>query len=45
MDYMLLLDDEEEDEPKPGEKTGCGCLPTALIGMLIVLLIAFLGRA
>ena len=42
MEYMLLYDDEEEDEPKPGDKSGCGCLPTLLIvGQIIILLIVF----
>ena len=41
-DYMLLLDDDEEDEPKPGEKSGCGCLPMLAVGVLIfVLLLVF----
>ena len=41
MEYMLLYDDEE-DEPKPGDKSGCGCLPTLLIvGPIIILLIVF----
>ena len=45
MDYMLLLDDDEEDEPKPGEKSGCGCLPTLLAGVLLaVLFLVFAGR-
>ena len=45
MDYMLLLDDDEEDEPKPGEKVGCGCLPALLIGVLLaVLFLVFAGR-
>ncbi len=41
MDYMLLLDDDEEDEPKPGEKSGCGCLPAVLlcVGILLILLL------
>lgn len=26
MDYILLLDDDEEDKPKLGEKSGCGFL-------------------
>lgn len=40
MEYMLLYD--EEDEPKPGDKSGCGCLPTLLIvGLIIILLIVF----
>lgn len=42
MEYMLLYDDDEEDEPKPGEKSGCGCLPTLLIvGLIIILLLVF----
>ncbi len=45
MEYMLLLDDDEEDEPKPGEKAGCGCLPMLVIGMLAAVLIAVLGKS
>ena len=44
MNDMLLLDDDEEDEPKPGKKSGCGCLPTMLIGVLIVIVLAVLGN-
>ena len=44
MTYMLLLDDDEEDEPKPGEKSGCGCLPTLLIVGLISILLVVFGR-
>lgn len=43
MDYMLLLDDDE-DEPKPGEKSGCGCLPMLVVGVLLVILLAVLGN-
>ncbi len=43
MEYMLLLDDEE-DEPKSDEKSGCGCLPAVLFGILLVLLIACMGH-
>ncbi len=39
MDYMLYLDDDEEDEPKPGEQSGCGCLPSFLIGLLVLVVI------
>ena len=39
MDYMLLLDDDEEDEPKPGERSGCGCLPLSIICLLAVIVI------
>lgn len=45
MDYMLLLDDDEEDEPKPGEKSGCGCLPMLLIGVLIVVALIIAGNS
>ena len=44
MDYMLLLDDDEEDEPKPGEKSGCGCLPMLLLGILIGVLLLVFGK-
>lgn len=44
MNYMLLLDDDEEDEPKPGTKSGCGCLPIMLLGVLIVIFLAVLGN-
>lgn len=44
MDYMLYLDDDEEDEPKSGEKTGCGCLPSILLGILGIVVICLLGR-
>ena len=40
MDYMLLLDDDEEDEPKSGARSGCGCLPMlSIVGLLMVLLL------
>ncbi len=42
MDYMLLLDDDEEDEPKPGEKSGC--LHTVLLGVLIAVLLVLWAR-
>ena len=44
MDYMLLLDDDEEDEPKPGEKSGCGCLPMLLLSILIGVLLLVFGK-
>lgn len=44
MEYMLLYDDDEEDEPKPGEKSGCSCLPTLLIGGLIIILLIVFGH-
>lgn len=44
MEYMLLYDDDEEDEPKPGEKSGYGCLPTLLIGGWIIILLAVFGH-
>ena len=44
MDYMLLLDDDEEDEPKPGEKPGCGCLPMLVVGVLITVLLLVFGN-
>ena len=44
MDYMLLLDDDEEDEPKPGEKSGCGCLPSILGCLAVLAAIWFLCR-
>ena len=44
MTYMLYLDDDEEDEPKPGEKSGCGCLPSILIACIILVVIWLLGR-
>ena len=43
MDYMLLLDDDEEDEPKPDEKTGCGCLPILAVVALIIFLLTVFG--
>lgn len=45
MEYMLLYDDDEEDEPKPGEKSGCGCLPTLVMGLLIVVLLLAFGNS
>ncbi len=44
MDYMLLLDDDEEDEPKPGEKSGCGCLPSLLLGLLVLVVVWLLAH-
>ena len=44
MEYMLLYDDDEEDEPKAGEKSGCGCLPMLVIGLLIVVLFLIAGN-
>ena len=44
MDYMLYLDDDEEDEPKSGGKSGCGCLPSILLGILGIVVICLLGR-
>ena len=45
MDYMLLLDDDEEDEPKPGEKSGCGCLMSILFGILALAVgVCLLGK-
>ena len=44
MEYKLLPDDNGEDEPEPGEKSGCGCLPMMLIGLPIIVLIAALGN-
>ena len=44
MDYMLLRDDDEEDEPKPGEKSGCGCLQTILGCLAVLAAICFLCR-
>ena len=44
MDYMLYLDDDEEDEPKPGEKSGCGWLPSVLIGCIVLVIICLFGR-
>ena len=44
MNDMLLLDDDEEDEPTPGKKSGCGCLPMMLLGVLIVIFLAVLGN-
>ncbi len=42
MTYMLYLDDNEEDEPIPGDKPGCGCLPAMLIvGLIIILRLVF----
>lgn len=37
MEYMLLLDDDAEDEPKPGERSGCGCLPALIVCLLVVI--------
>ncbi len=45
MEYMLLLDDDEEDEPKPGEKSGCGCLPMLGVGLLIFVLLLVFGNS
>lgn len=44
MTYMLYLNDDEEDEPKPGEKSGCGCLPSILLGVLALAVVYLLGR-
>ena len=44
MEYMLLLDDDEEDEPNPGEKSGCGCLPMLVVGLLIIALLLVFGN-
>ena len=44
LDYMLYLDDDEEDEPKPGEKSGCGCLPSVLGCLAVLAAIWFLCR-
>ena len=44
MDYMLLLDDDEEDEPRPGEKPGCGCLPMLVIGFVILIILTAFGH-
>ena len=43
MDYMIYLDDDE-DEPKPGEKTGCGCLPSIFFGLLVLATVRLLGH-
>ena len=44
MEYMLLLDDDEEDEPKPSEKSGFGCLPMLVVGLLIIVLLLVFGN-
>lgn len=44
MTYMLYLDDDEEDEPKPSEKTGCGCLTSILMGLLVLVVVWLLGH-
>ena len=44
MDYMLYLDDDDEDNPKSGGKSGCGCLPSILIGCMILVIIRLLGH-
>ena len=36
MPYMLYLDDDEEDEPMLGEKSGCGCLPSVLVCLAVL---------
>lgn len=42
MTYMLYLDDE--DEPQPGEKSGCGCLPSILVCIAVLAAIYVLCR-
>ena len=44
MDYMLYLDDDEEDEPKPGVKSGYGCLPSILVCLAVLATIWCLCR-
>lgn len=41
MDHMRLIDDAE-DEPEPGEKSGC--LHTVLLGVLIAVLLVLWAR-
>ena len=36
MTYMLYLDDEDEDKPKPGKKSGYGCLPSILVCLAVL---------
>ena len=45
MEYMLLLDDDEVDDSKPGEKPGCGCLPMLVVGLLIIVLLLVFGNS